>query len=81
MNPMRALQMAKSMGVQPKKIVIVGCQPRRFRGGEQGRMGLSEPVQAAVREAVAVIERWKPEQPRETKRQGTEHTFIELQTV
>jgi hydrogenase maturation protease len=54
-NPVNALQMAKSMGQTSNRVVIVGCQPADL-GGEDGRIGLSEPVAAAVGEAVQMIE-------------------------
>lgn len=55
MNPMKVLGMVKSMGGEFKKILLVGCEPAAF-GPEEGQMGLSEPVEAAVDEAVKVVE-------------------------
>jgi hydrogenase maturation protease len=55
MNPMKVLSMAHSMGAQFKKLLVVGCEPETL-GGEEGAMGLSEPVQAAVAEAVSLVE-------------------------
>lgn len=55
MNPVKVLSMVKSMGGQFKKILLVGCEPATF-GPEEGQMGLSEPVAAAVAEAVKVVE-------------------------
>ncbi len=55
MNPMRVLCMVKSMGGEFKRILLVGCEPATL-GGEEGSMGLSEPVQEAVDEAVELIE-------------------------
>ena len=55
MNPMKVLSMVKSMGGQFKKILLVGCEPATF-GPQEGQMGLSEPVAAAVGEAVKVVE-------------------------
>lgn len=54
MNPMNVLRMAAAMGAQPKKILLVGCEPVTF-GGEEGQMGLSGPVESAVEEAVGMI--------------------------
>jgi len=56
MNPMRVLKMAMAMGVQFKKLLIVGCEPESFGSEEEGQMGLSQSVQAAVPKAVEVIE-------------------------
>ena len=55
MNPMKVLRMVKSMGGQFKKILLVGCEPLTF-GPEEGQMGLSGPVVAAVDQAVRVVE-------------------------
>ncbi|OQW30527.1 MAG: hydrogenase maturation protease [Nitrospira sp. SG-bin1] len=55
MNPMNVLQMATAMGGQPRRVLIVGCEPATF-GPEEGAMGLSEPVQRAVGEAVTLVE-------------------------
>ncbi len=56
MNPMRVLSLARSMGGEFKRILIVGCEPATFGSEEEGKMGLSDPVEAAVGEAVEVIE-------------------------
>jgi hydrogenase maturation protease len=55
MNPMAVLRTVKSMGGGLSKTLIVGCEPADL-GSEEGKLGLSEPVEAAVDEAVAVIE-------------------------
>src|SRR5579862_6753455 len=55
MNPMSVLRMVKSMGGAPSRILIVGCEPADL-GLEEGKLGLSDPVAAAVDEAVVVIE-------------------------
>jgi hydrogenase maturation protease len=55
MNPMAVLSMVKSMGGQFKKILLVGCEPATL-GPEEGQMGLSEPVAAAVTQAVKIVE-------------------------
>ena len=55
MNPMHVLRMAYSMGAKLNRLLLVGCEPKTF-GGEQGFMGLSEPVQAAVSEAAKMVE-------------------------
>ncbi|MCM3872964.1 MAG: hydrogenase maturation protease [Pyrinomonadaceae bacterium] len=55
MDPMKVLTMVKSMGGQFKKILLVGCEPATF-GPEEGQMGLSPPVEAAVEPAAAVVE-------------------------
>lgn len=55
MNPMKVLGMVKSMGGHFKRILLVGCEPAPLKS-EEGHMGLSEPVEAAVDEAVKLVE-------------------------
>jgi hydrogenase maturation protease len=55
MNPLKVLGMVKGMGGELKRILLVGCEPETL-GGEEGLMGLSEPVERAVDEAVRVVE-------------------------
>ncbi len=54
MNPLRVLRMAKSMGGELKRVLLVGCVPATL-GPEEGQLGLSEPVAAAVDEAVKLV--------------------------
>jgi hydrogenase maturation protease len=54
MNPLNVLRMATAMDGSLKKILLVGCEPETF-GPEEGHMGLSEPVEAAVDEAVNLV--------------------------
>jgi hydrogenase maturation protease len=55
MNPMSVLRMARAMNIEVKNILLVGCEPETL-GGEEGQMGLSPPVEAAVDEAVKLVE-------------------------
>jgi hydrogenase maturation protease len=54
MNPLNVLRMAAAMNGSLKEILLVGCEPGTF-GGEEGQMGLSEPVAAAIDEAVKLV--------------------------
>jgi hydrogenase maturation protease len=54
MNPMNVLRMAKAMNIEIKNVLLVGCEPETL-GGEEGQMGLSAPVEAAVDEAVKLV--------------------------
>jgi hydrogenase maturation protease len=54
MNPLNVLRMAKSMNPNLKNVLLIGCEPATF-GGEEGTMGLSEPVGAAIDGAVQMI--------------------------
>jgi hydrogenase maturation protease len=55
MNPMNVLRMARAMNIDVKNVLLVGCEPETL-GGEEGRMGLSAPVEAALEEAVKLVE-------------------------
>ncbi len=55
MSPMNVIRMAKSMGGELKRIMLVGCEPATL-GPEEGQMGLSEPVAAVVEEAARLVE-------------------------
>ncbi len=54
MNPESVLRTARAMNIAVKNILLVGCEPETL-GGEEGQMGLSAPVEAAVEEAVALV--------------------------
>ena len=54
MNPLNVLRMASTMNGGLKRVLLIGCEPADF-GGEEGRMGLSAPVEAAVDEAVIMV--------------------------
>jgi hydrogenase maturation protease len=59
MNPVNVLRMATTMNGLAKRgslkqVLLVGCEPASL-GGEEGHMGLSEAVDAAVDEAVKLV--------------------------
>jgi hydrogenase maturation protease len=56
MNPVSVLRLAQSMGPVSGRILLVGCEPATL-GGEEGQMGLSETVAAAVHEAVVLVKK------------------------
>lgn len=56
MSPVRVLQLVRSLGGQPRKLYVVGCEPGVLES-EDGRMGLSEKIQAAIEPAVKMIEK------------------------
>lgn len=56
MNPMRVLQMAQTMGGVTGRILLVGCEPETFGSEEEGLMGLSAAVAAAVEPAADIVE-------------------------
>jgi hydrogenase maturation protease len=56
MNPMQVLAAVKAMGGNPRRVFVVGCEPSPSPSGEDAEyMGLSEPVQAALDGAAAMI--------------------------
>lgn len=55
MNPVAALQLVKAFGGRPQRLFLVGCEPATFLA-EDGRMELSEPLQAAVPAAIEMVE-------------------------
>jgi hydrogenase maturation protease len=48
MDPVRVLETARSLGKVSAEVFIVGCEPSDFGDELEGRMGLSEPVAAAI---------------------------------
>jgi hydrogenase maturation protease len=58
MDPVKVLAFARTLGVNLPRTLLVGCEPAPFAGdGEYAgmRIGLSAPVQAAVDEAVSMV--------------------------
>lgn len=54
MNPVRVLHLVKALGGEPGPILVVGCEPGILED-ENGTIGLSAPVEAAVDEAVHMV--------------------------
>jgi len=54
MHPLRVLRLIKATGGKLPRLWLVGCEPETF-GPEEGVMGLSKPVEAAVPEAVGLV--------------------------
>ena len=57
MNPMNLLRLAKSLGPDGlnKRVLVLGCEPLTF-GPEEGQLGLSDEVSAAVDRALALLD-------------------------
>ena len=55
MNPVRVLQLVRSLGGSPGFLRVVGCEPAVLES-EEGALGLSEKVQAAIAPAIQMIE-------------------------
>jgi hydrogenase maturation protease len=58
MDPVKVLSLARQLGSVPGRVMIVGCEPAvRMTGDEEELVGeLSEPVRAAVDDAVELVE-------------------------
>ena len=56
MDPLAVLSLARSMGAELKNIRIVGCEPETFGPPDEGFMGLSPVVAAAVEPAADLVE-------------------------
>jgi hydrogenase maturation protease len=56
MDPVKVLRLAAQMGARIERVLLVGCEPECCAEPEEGAAGLSEPVRAAVEEAVPLIE-------------------------
>lgn len=57
LHPAEVLRLASLYGDLPERILVVGCEPAALEFDEEGRAGgLSQPVQAAVDGAVALVE-------------------------
>jgi len=55
LDPAKVLRLAAALGSPVKRVLLVGCEPQEL-GGEEGHMGLSDPVRLAVDEAVPLVE-------------------------
>ncbi len=55
MDPVKVVQLAQKMGSVTARLLVVGCEPADF-GGEEGLMGLTEPVQNSIAAAADMVE-------------------------
>jgi hydrogenase maturation protease len=59
MDPVKVIKLSRALGAGPTRTLVVGCEPQVVVSGgdyEDMLMELSEPVQAAVEEAVKLVE-------------------------
>lgn len=56
MNPVAVLQLVHYLGGHPGRMLVVGCEPLTVAPNSDGHFGLSDPVRAAIDEAVIIIE-------------------------
>jgi hydrogenase maturation protease len=78
MDPVKVLSFALTLGARPRQILLVGCEPTPFDINQdyiEMQMGLSTPVQAAVPEAVKMIDTLieKLRNAQESAQKGTTH--------
>ncbi len=55
LDPAKVLVLAKSMGARFKRTLVVGCEPLVLENEEDGHIGLSKAVEAAVDPAIEMI--------------------------
>jgi len=55
LDPTKVLKLVSALGGSCKRVMLVACEPLTL-GGEEGAMGLSEPVAAAIDAAVGIVE-------------------------
>ncbi len=69
MDPVKVLALAGQLGPVPERILVVGCEPQvAMTGDEEELVGdLSEPVRAALDEAVQMVEKLLGELLTETR--------------
>ncbi len=70
MDPVRVIQLSRTLGARPTRTLVVGCEPQVVMSGEDYDdmlMELSEPVRAAVEEAVKLVESLVEEINKEVK--------------
>ena len=59
MDPVKVIKLSRALGASPTRTLVVGCEPKVILTGEDYDdmlMELSEPVEAAVEEAVEMVE-------------------------
>lgn len=56
MDPATVLRLVEALGGRPPRVLVVGCEPVSLDLNEDGQLGLSPAVEAAVDEAVRMIE-------------------------
>ncbi len=56
MDPVKVLRLAAAMGGRIGRLLVVGCEPAPLDEADEMQTGMSDPVRAAVDEAVVLIE-------------------------
>ena len=56
MSPEAVLRLAAALGGQVGRLLVVGCEPTPLSEADEMQTGLSDPIRAAVDEAVILVE-------------------------
>jgi hydrogenase maturation protease len=56
MDPVKVLEAVAALGGKVDRVLVVGCEPAARDAGADWEQSLSEPVRAAMDEAVALVE-------------------------
>jgi hydrogenase maturation protease len=56
MDPVQVLRLVETLGGRVRRLLVVGCEPEALGSEQEMEMGLSNPVRAAVDEAVPLVE-------------------------
>jgi hydrogenase maturation protease len=56
MDPVAVLRLVETLGGRVRRLLVVGCEPDELSAEQGMEMGLSNPVRAAVDEAVSLVE-------------------------
>src|SRR3712207_2812139 len=70
MDPLKVIKLSRALGAKPTRTLVVGCEPQVVVSGEDYEdmlMELSEPMRAAVEEAVKLVESLVEEINKEVK--------------
>ena len=70
MDPVKVIKLSRALGAGPTRTLVVGCEPQVVVSGEDYDdmlMELSEPVRAAMEEAVKLVESLVEEINKEVK--------------
>ena len=70
MDPVKVIRLSRALGARPTRTLVVGCEPQVVVSGEDYDdmlMELSEPVCAAVEEAIKLVESLVEEINKEVK--------------
>jgi len=69
MDPVKVIKLSRALGARPTRTLVVGCEPQVVSGEDYDDMlmELSEPVRAAVGEAVRLVRSLVEESNKEVK--------------